>query len=87
MEDYNRRQSLSLLSTMESITVPSKDFGSSEFSELKQISLESDDGIGAVNDLLADGWKLLHIGHLSDRTVYVLGKQAPASQRRAGFLA
>lgn len=65
----------------------SSDISSSNFSELKQISLESDDDIAAVNDLLADGWKLLHIGHLSDRTVYVLGKSAPPSRRRTGFLA
>ena len=30
--------------------------------------------IEAVNQLLADGWKLITIGHTAQATVYVLGR-------------
>lgn len=56
-------------------------------SELHQISVADDSEIAAVNELLSQGWRLLHIGHLSDRTIYVLGKQPEQSRRRTGFLA
>ena len=55
--------------------------------EVKQVSIASDEEISAVNDLLADDWKLLHIGHLSQHTVYVLGRMPEKSRRRTGFLA
>jgi len=72
---------------MEAITVPTDQFSSANLAEIRQVSLRSDDDIGAVNDLIADGWRLLHIGHLNDRTVYVLGKSAERSRRKTGFLA
>ncbi len=55
--------------------------------QIKQITVTADAEAEAVNELLSQGWKLLHIGHQSDRTVYVLGKPAEQSRRRPGFLA
>ena len=55
--------------------------------EIKQVSIAADDEVSAVNDLLADGWRLLHIGHLSQHMVYVLGRMHEKSRRRTGFLA
>ncbi len=44
------------------------------FSELKQVTVRADDEITQVNALLAEGWRLAKIGHVSDATVYVLGR-------------
>jgi hypothetical protein len=55
--------------------------------EIKQVTVSADTEIGAVNDLLGQGWKLLHIGQGADRTVYVLGRSSEQSRRRPGFLA
>ncbi len=57
------------------------------FSELRQMTLTKDDEIASVNQLLADGWRLLHIGQRSDATVYVLGRVPEKHRPRAGFLA
>jgi hypothetical protein len=54
--------------------------------EVKQITIASDDEVSYVNDLLSEGWKLLHNGHLSQSTVYVLGKPTQQTRRRSGFL-
>lgn len=70
---------------MDSIIVP-EDPGHRLLTEIKQVSLAADEDASAVNALLADGWKLIHIGHTSDRTVYVLGKHVEKAQRRTGFL-
>jgi hypothetical protein len=56
------------------------------FSELKQITLRADDEITQVNALLAEGWRLVKIGHISDATVYVLGKTEEKKRARTGFL-
>ena len=72
-------------SLMENITVPADNATSGPLSEIKQISVAADEDVSAVNALLADGWKLLHVGHTSQHTVYVLGKPPQAAKRRTGF--
>jgi hypothetical protein len=72
---------------MEAITVPAEESTFSPFAELRQVSIAGDDEISAVNTLLQDGWKLLHVGHTSQHTVYVLGKPQQHSRRRTGFVA
>jgi hypothetical protein len=57
------------------------------FAEIKQVTVSADAEIGVVNDLLGQGWKLLHIGQQANRTVYVLARPAEQSRRRPGFLA
>ena len=57
------------------------------FSELKQITVRADDEIAQVNQMLAEGWRLVKIGQRSDATVYVLGKIEEKKRARTGFLA
>ncbi len=57
------------------------------FSELKQITVRADDEIAHVNQLLAEGWRLVKIGERSDATVYVLGRRTDKPKHRTGFLA
>lgn len=56
------------------------------FRQLKQITLRSDDEIEAVNQLLAEGWRVMSIGHRPDATVYVLGRADQRQKPRTGFL-
>lgn len=56
-------------------------------SELKQITVRADAEIDRVNELLAEGWRLVKIGQISDATVYVLGRTADKPKHRTGFLA
>lgn len=72
---------------METITIPVDSSVYGDVTEIRQVSVSSDAEATSVNVLLADGWKLLHIGHLSEQTVYVLGKPSEQSQRRTGFMA
>ena len=58
----------------------------SEFRLLKQITVREDDDIAKVNDLLAEGWRVLSIGQRSDATVYVLGRTEEKQRSRTGFL-
>ena len=57
-----------------------------EFRQLKQITIREDDDIARVNDLLAEGWRVLSIGQRSDATVYVLGRTEEKQHTRTGFL-
>lgn len=57
------------------------------FAKLAQITVTSDTQIAAVNELLADGWRLVNIGHRAEATIYVLGWREEKSKPRAGFLA
>lgn len=57
-----------------------------EFRQLKQITIRNDDEIEQVNALLAEGWRVLNIGHRSDATVYVLGRMEEKQRTRTGFL-
>jgi hypothetical protein len=72
---------------MESITVPTENPTAGPLAEIKQISVVDDEDVGAVNALLTDGWRLVHVGHTSQHTVYVLGRSAQTSKRRTGFVA
>lgn len=56
------------------------------FRQLKQVTVRSDDAIEAVNQLLADGWRVVSIGHRPDATVYVLGRVDKKQKPRTGFL-
>jgi len=58
----------------------------SEFKQLKQITVREDEDIARVNELLADGWRVLSIGQRSDATVYVLGRAEEKQRIRTGFL-
>jgi hypothetical protein len=58
----------------------------SEFRQLKQVTVREDDEIASVNELLADGWRVLSIGQRSDATVYVLGRTEEKQRSRTGFL-
>jgi hypothetical protein len=70
---------------MDTITVPTENPTLGPVAEIRQVSVAADEDVNAVNALLADGWKLLHVGHTNQHTVYVLGKPAQASKRRTGF--
>jgi hypothetical protein len=74
-------------SDMDTTIAPPESLTLGNIAEIKQVSIASDDEISAINDLLANDWKLLHIGHLSQCTVYVLGRMPEKSRRRTGFLA
>ena len=58
----------------------------SEFRQLKQVTVREDEDIARVNELLAEGWRVLNIGHRSDATVYVLGRTEEKQRTRTGFL-
>lgn len=72
---------------METIEIPVEDAVLARVTEIKQVSVSADSEIDAVNELLAEGWRLVHIAHLSDRIVYVLARPVERGRRRAGFLA
>ena len=67
--------------------VPTEDSNFGTFDEVKQVYVAADDEINAVNALLQDGWRLLHVGHTNKHTVYVLGRPPQQSRRRTGFVA
>jgi hypothetical protein len=56
------------------------------FKQLRQVTVETDEGIEEVNQLLTDGWKLITIGHTAQATVYVLGRSEDKPKRATGFL-
>ncbi len=58
----------------------------SEISQLKQVTVREDDDIAKVNQLLAEGWRVMSIGQRSDATVYVLGRTEEKQRTRTGFL-
>ena len=58
----------------------------SEFRQLKQVTVREDDDIARVNELLAEGWRVLSIGQRSDATIYVLGRTEEKQRTRTGFL-
>lgn len=72
---------------MEVIAEPTETSKLGNIAEIKQVSVAADTDIALVNEQLATGWRLLHIGHLHDRMVYVLGRQVEQSRRRTGFQA
>ncbi len=56
------------------------------FRQLRQVTVRSDDEVSSVNTLLAEGWRLVSIGHLTDATVYVLSRMEEKQRQRTGFL-
>lgn len=71
---------------MESITVPVDDTHFGPLAEVRQVSVGADNDVAVVNELLASGWKLLHIGHAGEQTVYVLAKPPAQAKRHTGFV-
>ena len=71
---------------MSEITPPTAAPDERLFSELKQITVRADAEIAQVNALLAEGWRLVKLGHISDATVYVLGKTEEKKRAKTGFL-
>ena len=63
---------------MESITVPIDDTKIGPLAEVKQVSVDANNDVAPVNELLASGWKLLHIGRRMDGLR--AGKTAGTSQ-------
>lgn len=57
-----------------------------DLKHLKQVTVKTDDEIESVNQLLADGWRLVTISHRSDAMVYVLGRADRKQKSRTGFL-
>ncbi len=70
----------------ENIPTPVAPSGERPFAKLTQVTVTSDDGIEAVNRLLADGWRLVSIGFRADAVIYVLGWREEKAKPRAGFL-
>lgn len=54
--------------------------------QLKQVTVRNDEEIATVNQLLADGWRVVSIGQRPDATVYVLGRDEKKQKPRTGFL-
>jgi hypothetical protein len=61
--------------------------GERQYTQLRQVTVAGDEQIAAVNELLADGWRIVDIGHRSDATVYVLGRVEDKPKHGTGFLA
>jgi hypothetical protein len=72
---------------MTDIVTPIAPSGEQPFSELKQVTVRADVEIVQVNTLLSEGWRLVKIGHISDATVYVVGKAEAKKRAKTGFLA
>jgi hypothetical protein len=70
---------------MSDIVTPTITPGEPGFRQLRQVTVRSDDEISNVNDLLAEGWRLVSVGHLADATVYVLGRIEEKQRQRTGF--
>ena len=71
---------------MDNIPVVSGQSGEASYSELRQFTIKEDGEVGAVNDLLSQGWRLIDIGYRADATIYVLGRHEERARHRAGFL-
>jgi hypothetical protein len=71
---------------MTELTTPSVSINELSFSQLRQITVVTDERIEEVNQLLADGWKLVSIGHTAQATVYVLGRMEEKPHRSTGFV-
>ncbi len=55
------------------------------YTKLRQVTVRADEEIEGVNQLLAQGWRVLSIGYRPDATVFVLGQFEEKSKRRPGF--
>jgi hypothetical protein len=61
--------------------------GERQYTQLCQVTIADDEQIDRVNELLANGWRIVDIGHRSDATVYVLGRLDDKPKHGTGFLA
>jgi hypothetical protein len=61
--------------------------GDRQFTQLCQMTVTDDEQIDRVNELLANGWRIVDIGHRPDATVYVLGRLEDKPKHGTGFLA
>jgi hypothetical protein len=57
-----------------------------QFTQLCHITVRNDVEIAAVNQLLSEGWRIMHIGQRPDATVFVLGRLEEKQKHRTGFL-
>jgi len=60
--------------------------GERQYTQLCQVTVTEDEQTARVNELLADGWRIVDIGHRPDATVYVLGRMEDKPKHRTGFL-
>jgi hypothetical protein len=60
--------------------------GERQYTQLCQVTVTEDEQAARVNELLADGWRIVDIGHRPDATVYVLGRMEDKPKHRTGFL-
>jgi hypothetical protein len=60
--------------------------GERQFTQVCQVTVTEDEQAARVNELLADGWRIVDIGHRPDATVYVLGRIEDKPKHRTGFL-
>jgi hypothetical protein len=72
---------------MTDMQTPTAISGEPQYTQLCQVTVSEDEQIGRVNELLADGWRIVDIGHRPDAAVYVLGRVEEKPKHRAGFLA
>ncbi len=61
--------------------------GEPQYTQLRQVTVTQDEQIAAVNELLAEGWRIVDIGQRPDSTVYVLGRMEDKPKHHTGFLA
>ena len=60
--------------------------GERQYTQLCQVTVTEDEQVTRVNELLADGWRIVDIGQRPDATVYVLGRMEDKPKHRTGFL-
>jgi hypothetical protein len=72
---------------MTDVPTPMMIAGETQYTQLIQVTVADDEQIARVNELLASGWRVVHIGHHSDVTVYVLGRLEDKPKHSTGFLA
>jgi hypothetical protein len=60
--------------------------GERQFTQVCQVTVTEDEQAARVNELLADGWRIVDIGYRPDATVYVLGRIEDKPKHRTGFL-
>ncbi len=54
--------------------------------QLAQVSVGADSEMTRVNELLADGWRLVSVGYRADATIFILGRTEEKPRHRAGFI-
>jgi hypothetical protein len=60
--------------------------GERQYTQLCQVTVTEDEQVARVNELMADGWRIVDIGQRPDATVYVLGRMEDRPRHRTGFL-